>query len=63
MSSQGENSTSLKAGNTKLKGSSKLSGIGANIRYLVNNLAKRGLVEPKVKSLGRKPLSRRWTQI
>ncbi len=33
MSSQGENSSSLKAGNTKLKGTTKNSGIGANIRY------------------------------
>lgn len=32
MTSQGENSSSLKAGNTKLKGTSKGSAIGANIR-------------------------------
>lgn len=32
MSSQGENSASLKAGNTKLKGTGKGTAIGANIR-------------------------------
>lgn len=35
MSSQGENSASLKAGNTKLKGTTKNSAIGANIRYTI----------------------------
>jgi hypothetical protein len=32
MTSQGENSSSLKAGNTKIKGTGKSSVIGANIR-------------------------------
>lgn len=33
-SSQGENSSSLKAGNTKIKGTGKGSAIGSNIRYI-----------------------------
>ena len=41
MSSQGQNSGALKAGNTLVKGTTKGSGIGANIRYLFDKIVKR----------------------
>lgn len=41
MSSQGQNSGALKAGNTLVKGTTKGSGIGANIRYLFDKIAKK----------------------
>lgn len=63
MSSQGENSSSLKAGNTKLKGTGKGTAIGANIRYAFLKSAKKGLAVSKAQSAVPKHPNLKWIQI
>lgn len=64
MSSQGQNSGALKAGNTIVKGTTKGSGIGANIRYLVYKIAKKGdIIDSSLNKAERKHPNLKWIQI